>query len=283
MRLTNPTTEKNVSEKEIYKAGFLLIGAGILLLIDQYLKTSWLSISIPALLGFVISAYALINKRYGLFISGCIALSVGLSFLLWMGNFVKINLAARFGLACLGFALCWLILFFVNKIIFKKSSWWVLLVCTIVAATGYTLIFTKMRLLDFTLFLCLAIGLTFLLWGFSERLFGLLIAGSIITTTGLGIYLGWNNGTSSTGLLETGTMLVWFALGWLLITVCGRLLFNKFVWWPIIPGGIIGMVGLGLYIGGGKGNTAGFISNTGSIALILFGLYLILLKFGMRK
>jgi len=43
------------------------------------------------------------------------------------------------------------------------------------------------------------------------------------------------------------------------------------------------MVGSGLYIGGNPGNAAGFIQNTGSIGLVLLGIYLILLKFGLKK
>ena len=43
------------------------------------------------------------------------------------------------------------------------------------------------------------------------------------------------------------------------------------------------MVGLGLYIGGNPDNALGFVQNTGSIGLILFGVYLILLKYGMKK
>ena len=49
-------------------------------------------------------------------------------------------------------------------------------------------------------------------------------------------------------------MLVWFSLGWILITVFLRLLMKKFIWWPLIPGGILAMVGSGLYIGGNPEN-----------------------------
>jgi hypothetical protein len=78
-------------------------------------------------------------------------------------------------------------------------------------------------------------------------------------------------------------MLVWLALGWFMISFFGRIVFQKFIWWPIIPGGVLAMVGWGLYIGGAAGKELGFISNTGSVALILFGIYLILLKYGLRK
>lgn len=283
MGINEPRITKETHEREIYKVGFLLIGSGILLFLDQYLKTSWLSISIPAILGAIIILYGFSKGKRGLFIAGWIVLSVGSAFLLWMGNFFGTSLVSRFGQASMAFALCWFFLYILFNFLYHKRLWWVLLVAGIVGGVGYTLLFTPLSIFDFTLFVTLGVGIPFIIWGFYERLFGLVIAGLIVTTSGLGIYFGWNHHISNSGLIETGTMLVWFALGWLMITVCARFIFNKFVWWPIIPGGIIGMVGLGLYLGGGQGNTTGFISNTGSIALILFGLYLILLKFGMRK
>lgn len=269
-------------EKEIYKLGFLLIGAGILLLIEQYLKTHWLALSIPALSGAAVILYGASKKRKGLLLSGWIILSVGAAFLVGMKNFLSTGLAGQFGQALLAFAVCWLLMFLSIDFIFKKRLWWAFLVLGITCATGFTLTFTALRLLDFVLVVSLGISIPILLWGLNERLLGLIITGLIVSTTGLGVYFGWTGNVSKTGLVETGIMLVWFAFGWLMITLISRLLFNKFTWWPLIPGGIIAMVGLGLYIGGGQGNTSGFISNTGSVALILFGVYLILLKFGMR-
>ena len=83
-------------------------------------------------------------------------------------------------------------------------------------------------------------------------------------------------------LAQTGIMLVCIGLGWLLITVFSRVITAQFVWWPLIPGGILAVVGWGLYIGGNPNNALSFIGNTGSIALILFGIYLILLRRGIR-
>jgi hypothetical protein len=126
-------------------------------------------------------------------------------------------------------------------------------------------------------------GSVFLLWGWVEKLFGLLIPGCLLITTGPGISIAWSHVTSPQGLVETGVMLVWFALGWLLITVFSRILYKKFTWWPLIPGGVLAMVGWGLYIGGNPANALGFVGNTGSIGLIIFGVYLLLLRFGMQK
>jgi len=47
-------------------------------------------------------------------------------------------------------------------------------------------------------------------------------------------------------------MLVGFALGWLLITILSRTITSKFIWWPLIPGGVLAMVGWGIYCGQSK-------------------------------
>jgi hypothetical protein len=110
----------------------------------------------------------------------------------------------------------------------------------------------------------------------------LLIPGSLIVTIGLGIYFAWTELTEANTLLQTGVMLVWFALGWILISLGARVMNRKYVWWPLIPGGILAVVGLGLYIGGDPGNALGFISNTGAIVLMVFGLYLLLMRKGIH-
>jgi hypothetical protein len=129
----------------------------------------------------------------------------------------------------------------------------------------------------------MALGLVFLAWGWTRKLLGLIIPGCILVTVGPGISFAWSQSSNPQGLIETGVMLVWFALGWLLITVFSRMMYKKFIWWPLIPGGVLAMVGWGLYIGGNPSNALGFVGNSGSIGLIIFGVYLLLLRFGMQK
>ena len=100
---------------------------------------------------------------------------------------------------------------------------------------------------------------------------------------GPGVYFAWGGSSRSGGLAQTGIMLVWFALGWALITLLSRVTFQSFVWWPLIPGGVIGVVGWGLYIGGNPANALGFIGNTGSVLVIIFGIYLLLMRRGIRE
>jgi len=66
------------------------------------------------------------------------------------------------------------------------------------------------------------------------------------------------------------------------VTIFARVQTLKFVWWPLIPGGILAMVGWGLYIGGNPSRAVGFIGNSGSIALLIFGIYILLIRRGIH-
>jgi hypothetical protein len=143
--------------------------------------------------------------------------------------------------------------------------------------------FRDLRLLVFIFAICLALSLTFVIWGGVKQNINLMIPGLLVGTIGAGIFSGWSTVGDINGLRDTGIMLVWFSLGWILISVCSRIFQKRFTWWPLIPGGVFAMVGSGLYIGGNPTNAAGFLQNTGSVALIILGVYLILLKFGLKK
>ncbi len=119
-------------------------------------------------------------------------------------------------------------------------------------------------------------------WGVGERLFGLIIPGSLLLGIGPGVYFAWRDLIDLNALAQTGEMLVWFAFGWGLITILARRTSGKFIWWPLIPGGILAVAGWGLFIGGDPGNALGFIGNTGSIAMLVFGLYLLLMRKSMH-
>jgi hypothetical protein len=149
-------------------------------------------------------------------------------------------------------------------------------------ALGYCLLFSPLRWVDFVLYISLGIGLPLLLWGMITRLIGLIIPGCLLLGAGLGVYLAWRSPIPENGLTQTGIMLVCFAFGWMAISVAARRVIHKSVWWPLIPGGILAVVGTGLYVGGDPTRALGFIGNTGSIALMIFGLYLLLMRKGIH-
>jgi len=263
--------------------GLMLIIAGVLFILDLQLKTHWLTFSIPTILGLVLLIYGFLSAKKGWLIGGALVTGLGMGLFFALQQIHTIPLVARFGYLILFFAVSWLIVFIILRVFYQTVAWWALLCAAIFGAMAYSLLYSPMTIFDFTLSLALAIGIVFLLWGWTRKLLGLIIPGCILITTGPGITFAWNRVTSPQGLIETGVMLVWFAFGWLLITVFSRMVFKKFVWWPLIPGGVMAMVGWGLYIGGNPGNALGFVGNSGSIGLIIFGVYLLLLRFGMQK
>jgi hypothetical protein len=264
--------------------GVVLVVSGLLFLLDQRIKTNWMSLSLPIFVSLILLTAGIFIKKHLLIIPGYICFGVSAAFFIIFQNLIttekKIILV---GLAIGIFSLSWLLLFITLLIIRKTYAWWALFVATISAAISYNLFLPSQLFVRYVFTVTLAIGIVFLIWGVKRKKLGLLIPGLLISTIGSGVYFAWNGSIAGNGLQETGTMLVWFALGWILITVISKIFSRKFLWWPLIPGGVLAMVGSGLYIGGNPGNALGFFQNTGSIGLIMFGIYLILLKYGMNK
>ena len=263
--------------------GLILIVAGLLSLLDLQLKTKWLTLSIPTILGLVLLVYGFTSGSKGWLIAGALITGVGLGGFFALQQIHTIPLIMRFGYLTMFFAAGWLLVFVLLYITNKYTAWWALICTSIFGSTAYVLLVKKPTIFDFVFYIPLSLGLVFLVWGCKRRKIGLIIPGCILTTVGPGISLSWAKSADPQGLVETGVMLVWFALGWILITVFSRILYKKFIWWPLIPGGVLAMVGWGLYIGGNPTNALGFVGNTGSIGLIIFGIYLLLLRFGMQK
>ncbi len=264
--------------------GVVLVVSGLLFLLDQRIKTNWLSLSLPIFVSLILLAAGIFTKRRLLIIPGYICFGVSAAFFIIFQNLIVVEKKILLVGAAIGiFSLSWLILFITLLIIRKTYAWWTLFVSTISAAISYNLLLPNQLFVRYVFTVSLAIGFVFLIWGVKRKKLGLLIPGLLVSTIGSGVYFAWNGNIAGNGLQETGTMLVWFALGWILITVISKIFSRKFVWWPLIPGGVLAMVGSGLYIGGNPSNALGFFQNTGSIGLIMFGIYLILLKYGMNK
>jgi hypothetical protein len=263
--------------------GLMLIVAGLLSLLDLQLKTKWITLSIPVLLGLVLLIYGYISESKGWLISGALITGLGLGGFFALQQIHTIPLISRFGYLAMFFAASWLLIFAVLYLFYKHIAWWSLICTAIFGGTGYILLATRSSIFDFVFWIPLLLGGVFLIWGWNRKKIGLVIPGCVLATVGPGISIAWSKSTDPQGLIETGVMLVWFSLGWFLITVISRVLYKKFTWWPLIPGGVLAMVGWGLYIGGNPSNALGFVGNTGSIGLIIFGIYLLLLRFGMQK
>lgn len=99
----------------------------------------------------------------------------------------------------------------------------------------------------------LLLGTAFLAAGIVRRSNGLLIPGGIIGGVGLGTLATLNNWFAPMGTPEQGgVFLLFFSLGWFTITVLSALVTRETMTWPLIPGGIMALIG-GLILMGERG------------------------------
>lgn len=264
--------------------GAILVMAGFLILLDQYLRTEWLSLTVIPAIGLILLATGLNSRRMGWIIPGMLVSMLGIAGVLLFGNVLpQADLSFRLGWAFLAISFGFLTILFFSLLYGKHHAWWAFLVACILAGTAYPFISERMNVFVFISSIVFMTGLGFLAWGFFERIFGLMIPGCLLAGLGPGFYLGFVMNAASNELVQIGFMITCFGLGWVMITLSHRMINPLFLWWPLIPGGILTMVGWGLTIGGNQRIAMSLIGNTGSISLIILGLYLILMRRGIRK
>lgn len=264
-------------------AGVVLILAGGILFVDRHLQTGWLSLAVLPAIGLFLFLWGVRTSHTGLIVAGGIFAGTGIG--IWSafnGITPPRQLMTQIGLLSLYSGFGWAAVVIATVMATSRPQWWALIPAGVFGSLGACILFSRQTWGDFVLYLSLGVAVPLLLWGLADRLFGLTIPGCLILGAGLGTYLGWQSPQVENGLVQTGVSLVWFGLGWMLITLTGRFILLRYIWWPLIPGGIIAVVGWGLYIGGDPDNALGFISNTGAIALMIFGLYLLLMRKGIH-
>jgi len=268
--------------------GMLVLGGGLILYVDQTLQTGWLTLLLLPAVGVIFLMEGIRSTRLALIIAGGVLTGLGISVFFILSSLLALPVPVRVGTGLIAFAMGWAVLIPISFSKAQRPFWWALLPAGVIGSLGVCFLFTSLNLLDFVLYTGIGLGVSLLAWGLLTHVIGLIIPGCLVPTIAAGVYYAWAHTPaageeSSHALTSTGTMLVWFALGWILITILSRVSNEKFIWWPLIPGGILAMVGWGLYIGGDPGSALSFISNTGSIALIIFGAYLLLLRKGIQK
>jgi hypothetical protein len=106
---------------------------------------------------------------------------------------------------------------------------------------------------DIGMYFPLALGLVFLIAGIVTRNAGLLIPGGIIGGVGLGTISTVNGWFFPTNSVESGgVFLLFFALGWFLITLLSKLFTSDTQTWSMIPGSVMVVIG-GLVLMGERG------------------------------
>lgn len=279
--MTNREHKANPVRDLLMPAGIVLLVSGASILLDQRLHTGWLSQTVIILSGLLILTGGLIVRHLGIILAGGLLTSLSAAGF-WLFGSLERAWAIRLGGFLALFGVGWLAVFLITALYMRRPWWWMLLPAGLITGLGACFLFSPAGLLDLVLYVGIGLALPMLIWGAFQKMLGLVIPGSLLLSSALGVYAGWSGNGNGSALAHTGIMLVIFGLGWLLITVLSRFVIEKPVWWPLIPGGILVMVGWGLYIGGNPSNALNFVSNTGSIALIMLGLYLLLLRRGIR-
>lgn len=131
------------------------------------------------------------------------------------------------------------------------------------------------RWLNFDDYLALLIGAGLLGWGVLSRRAGLIIPGGVLTGIGLGILVSEGPWTIP-AVNQNGLFLICFALGWFLITLLTGLFTGCTLWWPIIPGGIMAVLGGAVLLTGNVRIIEQLPTLIPSLILILIGIYLII-------
>lgn len=284
---TQTPTDTQPSENHKFTPTFfgaILVMAGFLILLDQYLRTEWLSLTVIPAIGLILMATGLNSRRMGWIIPGLLVGTLGIAGVLLFGNPMgQEEFTVRLGWSIMAISAGFLAILFFSLIYAKRHHWWAFLVACILAGTAYPFITDRLNVFLFIASIAFLTGIGFLAWGFFERMLGLLIPGSLLAGLGPGFYLGFVMNAASNELVQIGFMITCFGIGWVMITLSYRMINARFLWWPLIPGGILTMVGWGLTIGGNQRIAMSLIGNTGSISLIIFGLYLILMRRGIRR
>lgn len=127
----------------------------------------------------------------------------------------------------------------------------------------------------FGTFLLLGLGLIFLLAGIITRESGWFIPGGILTGLGTGVGLMTSSWGQNLSGGDGGWFLVVFAAGWFLIPLMSIIFTHDRHLWALIPGGIIGIVGLAVLFGGVFANALEWLGYVWPIALIGAGVYIL--------
>ncbi len=144
---------------------------------------------------------------------------------------------------------------------------------------GLGLFFLVNQFIDFNwdsvgIYFLPVLGAVFLLAGIFTRQAGLIIPGGIISGIGWGSVL-ITGPFSDTGDVEGGVFMLVFALVWALITLLTAVFTEETHWWPLIPGGIMAIIGGGILFGGVFLQGLTLLGQIWPVFLIALGIYVI--------
>lgn len=274
-----PSSEK---AKTIY-AGLIMLIIGIGFILSRLFHNNDISIGAIVLSGIlvVILGFQLKSNLWKIFGTVFLGVLIGYYF-----GFVKMSESpweTKVGLLLFCFAFVWLLLPIILNQRDGQFEIWPLVPAGLLMPTSLIFLYGSLQYYEFILAGCCGAGIVLLGWGLYKKLFGLIIAGSLLCSAGPSIYYAWEGIGLDLPLAQTGYMLVGFALGWFMIAMLSRFIFSTIVWWPLIPAGILTFVGWGLILSTNMNDSASVLGNSGSLVIILVGLYLLLFRKDIHK
>lgn len=202
----------------------------------------------------------------------------------WAVDLPQLLPLVRLGIAFLGVGLLLMSGFIGSRLSNLPDISWLLLPTGLFIALGISFLCSTLSFLDFVLSIGIGLGSTLILWSLFSNYYGMMIAGTLVASHSIGVAVSWQYiDQANDPLARVGIMLLLFALGWASISLMSRYFRNRVAWWPLIPAGVLSVTGWGLFIGGNPASSKMFIGNTGSFALIILGLYVLLLRSGLNR
>ena len=120
-----------------------------------------------------------------------------------------------------------------------------------------------------------ALGAFFMVWGILTRQSGLMVPGGILLGIGAGTLLLAGPFEDVAENMQGGVFMLSFAGGWALITLASLLFGDRKQWWPLIPAGIMALIGGGLLFGGLFMNLLTLLGKIWPLFLILLGVWIL--------
>lgn len=116
------------------------------------------------------------------------------------------------------------------------------------------------------------LGVIFLAWGIMTSRDGPMIPGGILTGLGVGVLLAQEVFHLSS-MDESGLITLCLGLGFLLIVPLSAFFTRKRHWWPTIPGSILVVVGIAMFVGNNAPDVLTVLGRIWPVGLIIAGVF----------
>jgi len=271
---------KTFTNRQLIGGSLVILGASILF--ANLFDAAWLIAASVTVIAAITIWYGVRDGRLAEYL-----LALALLIIAYLiGIFGKFNTLSLelLGMAFFGSGLILLVGLAGSKFSTSFHIPWLSIPAGLFIGLGASFLFTSVKFLDFVFSIGLSLGIALLLWSLLSKSYGLMIAGAIVSSHSVSVAASWQYiDQSSDALVRVGIMLLLFALGWALISLLSGYFYDRTAWWPLIPAGVLSVTGWGLFIGGSPSSSKILLGNTGSFALIILGLYVLLLKSGLNK